>query len=36
VLSGRGIAIISPSPGLLVDRDARTAGLGGEVVCYDW
>ena len=36
VLSGLGIAIISTSTGLLVDRDARKAGLGGEVVCYVW
>lgn len=36
VLSGLGIAIISTSAGLLVDREARKAGLGGEVVCYVW
>lgn len=36
VLSGLGIAIISTSSGLLVDREARKAGLGGEVVCYVW
>ena len=36
VLSGLGIAIISTSTGLLVDREARKAGLGGEVVCYIW
>ena len=36
VLSGLGIAIISTSTGLLVDREARKAGLGGEVVCYVW
>jgi len=36
VLSGLGIAIISTSSGLLVDREARKAGLGGEVICYIW
>ena len=36
VLSGLGIARISTSTGLLVDREARKAGLGGEVVCYVW
>ena len=33
VLSGLGIAIISTSTGLLVDREARKSGLGWEVVC---
>ena len=36
VLNGLGIAIISTSTGLLVDREARKAGLGGEVLCYVW
>lgn len=36
VLSGLGIAIISTSRGLMVDRDARKLGLGGEVICYIW
>ena len=36
VLNGLGIAIISTSAGLLVDREARKAGLGGEVICYVW
>ena len=36
VLNGLGIAIISTSNGLMVDRDARKAGLGGEVLCYVW
>lgn len=36
VLNGLGIAIISTSTGLLVDREARKAGLGGEVICYVW
>ncbi len=36
VLSGLGVAIISTSQGLMTDRDARKAGLGGEVICYIW
>jgi len=36
VLGGLGIAIISSSSGLMVDRKARTLGVGGEVVCYVW
>lgn len=36
VLNGLGIAIISTSQGLMVDREARKSGLGGEVLCYVW
>ena len=36
VLNGLGIAIISTSKGLMTDRDARKANLGGEVVAYIW
>jgi small subunit ribosomal protein S8 len=36
VLGGLGIAIISTSQGVMVDRKARAAGLGGEVLCYVW
>jgi len=36
VLGGLGIAIISTSSGLIVDRKARELGVGGEVVCYVW
>lgn len=36
VLNGLGVAVISTSNGLLVDREARKAGLGGEVICYVW
>ncbi len=34
VLSGLGIAIISTSQGLLTDKEARKAKIGGEVLCY--
>lgn len=36
VLGGLGIAIISTSKGIMCDRDARKAGLGGEVIAYVW
>jgi len=33
VLGGLGIAILSTSKGVLVDREARKAGVGGELLC---
>ena len=36
VLGGLGIAIISTSGGLLTDRAAHKAGIGGEVLAYVW
>ena len=36
VLGGLGIAVISTSKGLMTDKDARKAGVGGEVMCYIW
>ena len=36
VLGGLGIAIISTSHGLMTDKAARKAGLGGEVLAYVW
>jgi len=36
VLGGLGIAVISTSAGVMTDRDARKAGVGGEVVAYVW
>ena len=36
VLGGLGIAILSTSAGLMTDRDARKAGVGGEVLAYVW
>jgi small subunit ribosomal protein S8 len=36
VMGGIGIAIISTSSGVMTDRDARKAGVGGEVLCYVW
>ena len=36
VLGGLGVAIISTSKGVMSDRDARTNGVGGEVLAYIW
>ncbi len=36
VLRGKGLAIISTSKGIMTDKAAREAGLGGEVVAYVW
>jgi small subunit ribosomal protein S8 len=33
VRGGLGVAIVSTSKGLLTDRAARAAGIGGEVLC---
>jgi small subunit ribosomal protein S8 len=36
VLGGLGTAVISTSNGVMTDRDARKAGVGGEVIAYIW
>jgi small subunit ribosomal protein S8 len=36
VLGGLGIAILSTPRGLLTGDQARSAGVGGEVICYVW
>ena len=36
VLGGYGIAIVSTNKGVLTDKDARKAGVGGEVIAYVW
>jgi small subunit ribosomal protein S8 len=36
VRGGLGVAIVSTSNGLMVDRDARRQNVGGEVVCEVW
>ena len=36
VRSGLGIAILSTSQGLMTDRAARKAGVGGELLCEVW
>jgi small subunit ribosomal protein S8 len=34
VASGLGIAIISTSKGVLTDKQAKSANVGGEILCY--
>lgn len=34
VINGLGIAILSTSKGIMTDKEARTEGVGGEVLCY--
>ena len=36
VLGGLGIAIHSTSKGLMTDKEARSQGVGGEVLAYIW
>jgi small subunit ribosomal protein S8 len=36
VLGGYGIAIVSTSHGILPDAEARSRGVGGEVICEVW
>ena len=36
VLNGLGIAIVSTSKGVMTDKKAREASLGGEVLAYIW
>jgi small subunit ribosomal protein S8 len=36
VLGGLGTAVISTSSGVMTDREARKAGVGGEVIAYIW
>lgn len=36
VLGGLGVAILSTSRGIMTDRQARRAHVGGEVLCYIW
>ena len=36
ILNGMGIAILSTSKGVLADREARKANVGGELLCSIW
>jgi len=36
VLNGLGIAIISTSKGMMTDKEAKAAHVGGEVIAYVW
>ena len=34
IINGLGVAIVSTSKGLLTDKQARNANVGGELICY--
>jgi small subunit ribosomal protein S8 len=36
VKSGMGVAILSTSKGVITDKTAREAGVGGELICTVW
>ena len=36
VLGGLGVAVLSTSHGLMTDREARSRGVGGEILCFVW
>jgi len=36
VRNGLGVAILTTPKGVLTDRQARSAGVGGEVMCHIW
>ncbi len=36
VMDGLGIAILSTNKGIMTDRQAKAANVGGEVLCYVW
>ena len=36
VRNGLGVAILTTPRGVLTDKAARSAGVGGEVICYVW
>lgn len=36
IVQGFGMAIISTPEGLMTDKEARTKGLGGELICKVW
>ncbi len=36
VMNGLGVVILSTSKGIMTDRQARSAGIGGELLCSVW
>lgn len=36
VVGGMGVAVLSTSRGVMTDKEARVARVGGEVLCYVW
>ena len=35
-LNGLGIAVLSTNKGIMTDKQAKAANVGGEVLCYIW
>jgi len=36
VMKGLGIALISTSKGIMTDKEARKANVGGEILAFIW
>ena len=36
VMDGLGVAILSANKGIMTDKQAKAANVGGEVLCYIW
>ncbi len=36
VMDGLGVAILSTNKGVMTDKQAKAANVGGEVLCYIW
>ena len=36
IMGGLGVAILSTSRGVMVDRESRKRNIGGELLCYIW
>ncbi len=36
VMKGLGVALISTSKGIMTDKEARKANIGGEVLAFIW
>ena len=36
ILAGTGIVILTTPSGLMTDREARSQGIGGELICSVW
>ena len=36
VIKGLGVAILSTSKGVMTDKEARKANVGGEVLAFIW
>ncbi|MBF0500113.1 MAG: 30S ribosomal protein S8 [Candidatus Riflebacteria bacterium] len=36
VLGGLGVAILTTSKGIMTDKEAKKAGVGGEILCHVW